>query len=294
MKQKNQISWANIENGLDTLLPAKGGNSDARRGIITVNNGAKVFVKIGTSENTKAWATKEIEAYNFLAEYSYPYAPRLLSVNQEKNGFAIEALLIEEGWDWSDAWNSERLRKTFLAMDELANIKPDDKYTELLKPTLTNEDNGWIILLNSTEKQASLLNKLRVIGMENLIDDIALHARKSTEFNMQTDTLAHFDVRADNCAWNSSLGEVRLVDWNWLHMGDGRIDLAALLTHVHKSGLDVLKECRNRLHSDALHWIAGFWLEAASKPIWLGGPAQLRDVQLQSGITALDLAERVF
>ncbi len=42
--------------------------------------------------------------------------------------------------------------------------------------------------------------------------------------------------------------------------------------------------------SDALHWMTGFWFKAAATPIWPGGPAHLRDVQLQSAITARKLA----
>jgi hypothetical protein len=37
--------------------------------------------------------------------------------------------------------------------------------------------------------------------------------------------------------------------------------------------------------------MAGFWFEAASKPIWPGGAEKLREVQLRAGITALKLAQ---
>ncbi len=66
-----------------------------------------------------------------------------------------------------------------------------------------------------------------------------------------------------------------------------------MLTHVHVSGFNVLQNHGERLDAGALRWMAGFWLEGASKPIWPGGPERLRDIQLQAGITALHLAEQV-
>ncbi|MDR3547707.1 MAG: hypothetical protein P4M11_05480 [Candidatus Pacebacteria bacterium] len=100
-------------------------------------------------------------------------------------------------------------------------------------------------------------------------------------------------MRADNCAWNKDKREVKLVDWNWLELGDRRIDLAASLTHVQNSGFDVLKSYSDRLDPEALNWMAGFWLNAASQPIWEGGPEKLRDTQLQAGLTALRLAKEL-
>lgn len=294
MKEKDlQIPWSDIEDKLETLSSVEGGNSDARRGIITLLNNQKVFIKIGVNDHTKAWASKEIKAYAFLAEHSYPYIPKFLSKNEEENGFAIEALTREEGWNWSDTWDGPRLEATLKAMDALADIRPSSAYTELLKPVLSEEDNGWIKLEASEEQKANLLGKLETVGKAHAGEDISTQAKKSKDFRMQFDTLVHFDVRADNCAWNKSKELVRLVDWNWLQLGDRHLDLAAMLTHVHKGGFNVLEKYSERLDAGALHWMAGFWFEAASKPIWPGGPAKLRDTQLQAGITALDLANQV-
>jgi len=84
-----------------------------------------------------------------------------------------------------------------------------------------------------------------------------------------------------------------LVDWNWVQIGDRRTDLAAMLTYVYRSGLDVLPTYANRLDADALHWIAGFWLHAATKP-YLGWWSRIFATTSTSvGNSALDLMNRI-
>ncbi|MDB5204321.1 MAG: hypothetical protein JWP09_349 [Candidatus Taylorbacteria bacterium] len=287
------IPWNEIESGLESIASVEGGNSDAKRGIVTLSNDEKIFVKIGGDDRTKEWANKEIRSYAFLKDHSYKYIPQFLSTNEDQSGFAIEALLSENGWDWKDNWSDERLQATLVATDALADIKPDSKYAELLKPVISDDDNGWPKLFASKELQASIREKLSEFDKDLILGGINSHVEKASHFKVRHDTLVHDDVRADNCAWNAQLKEVKLVDWNWLELGDRRLDLAAFLVHIHKDGFDVLKDHRNRLDADALHWMAGFWFEAASKPIWPGGPEKLRNIQLRAGITALKLSKEI-
>jgi hypothetical protein len=287
------ITWSQIEATMTGLSPVEGGNSEAKRGIVTTPEGSKIFVKIGVNEHTKGWATKEINSYRFLEEHGYPYVPRLLSTNRDNTGFAIDALLPDEGWDWTNTWTKERLDATLAATDSLAAIQPESKYKDLFHPVITDADNGWRTLIESEEKRASLAMKLQATPNPTLMHDISKHVQRAAAYRVQHDTLVHDDVRADNCAWNNERGEVKLVDWNWLELGDRKIDLAASLTHIQNSGFDVLDGYSDRLDPEALHWMAGFWLHAASNPIWPGGPEKLRDTQLQAGLTALRLAEEL-
>jgi len=292
-KESPLVQWLEIQSRLDDLTPVKGGNSDAQRGIVHIFDGSPVFVKIGYSEHTKNWTAKEIQAYGFLKEYGYAHMPQLLSANEDQTGFAIEALTTEDGWDWTDTWDKSRLDATLAAMDTLAALHPDDTYGELLKPVITDADNGWKKLSASPERQAVLSEKLRAHSAPDILADLSASVERSSAYTVRHDTLVHGDVRADNAAWNAKRGEVKLIDWNWLELGDIRLDLAAFLTHVHKNGLDVREEYGDRLDPDALYWIAGFWFEAASKPMWPGGPTTLRDVQLQSGLIALELSQEL-
>ena len=287
------VRWPEIESGLHNLTPTEGGNSFAQRGIVTMPDGRKAFVKIGTEEKSKKWIGKEISAYEFLVDNKYPFAPELLSTNEDKTGLAITALTQEDGWDWSNTWSKERLDATLAAMDALAAIIPDPKYAELLKPVLSDADNGWDKLIASPEQQAALATKLEGTAATHVSKELEALVERAARYHVAQDTLVHNDIRADNAAWNAERNEVRLIDWNWLQLGDRKIDLSATLVHVHGSGFDVLEDYADRLDPEALHWMAGFWLEAASKPIWPGGPEKLRDTQLRAALTALSLCETV-
>jgi thiamine kinase-like enzyme len=288
------IAWQDIEQALETITEVDGGFSQAHRGIVTLVNGQRVFVKVGVDDVTKKWAKKEIEVYRFLQRHGYPFIPKFLAYNDDETSFALEAL--DKDWDWSDTWTPERLATTLEAMDMLAAIEPTNRDKEYFSSETLNEtDDGWQPLKASKELQETLVAKLCGAGYCNLADtlDITKEAERGAHFVFRHDALVHNDVRADNCAWNPKLQTVKLVDWNWTQLGDRRIDQAATLVHAHKAGLDVTKDYASRLDTDALQWMAGFWFKSAATPIWPGGPAHLRDFQLKSGVTALKLAEQL-
>ena len=293
---QNSITWHEIEASLDNLTPTEGGFSQAHRGLVTLPDGRQIFVKIGTDDNTKQWARKEIAVYEYLKQQSFGAVPELLASSPDNTAFALEALTPENGWDWSEAWTPERLAATLEAMDELAVLKPQSEdWLDMGQLALDESRDGWAALKKSDELRHALLNKLVSAGHKETADalDFAAEADRSARFVFRTDVLVHFDVRADNCAWNPHTKQVKLVDWNWTQYGDARVDFAAMLTHVQKSGLDISASQASRLDADALQWLAGFWFNGAATPIWPGGPEHLRDFQLQAGITALKLARKV-
>lgn len=285
--------WKNIADQLPTLEPVVGGNSTAMRGIITTSDGKRLFAKIGVDAQTKQWAKKEIVAYEFLFESNYSHVPKLIAVNDNQTSFATEALEPYAGWDWSDVWTEDRLVYTLSAMDELAQLSPPEKYRTLLKEGMGMDDsaNGWIKLQESVERQEYLRNQFDTTEVQEVIANLDQYTDTSLQYKLNFDTLVHLDVRADNCAWNKEQKQVKLVDWNWLQMGDRNIDLAAFLVHVHQNGVNVTKNHLHLLHPQALHFIAGFWFAAASRPIHQGGPDTLRPRQLQSALTALQLSQ---
>lgn len=292
----NPLTWSEIETGLEAMKPATGGFSQARRGLVTLRSGAQVFVKIGTDENSKEWAKKEVAVYRYLKANSFTAIPELLCTNADETAFALEALTAKNGWDWSDSWTDARLAATLRAMDDLVAFKPVAEEWMLLGQLALDESrDGWRFLAQSSELQQNLLAKLRKAGYTGTAHtlDFKEQAKHSSHFVFKDDAFVHHDVRADNCAWNPATRQVKLVDWNWAQLGDRRIDAAAMLVHVQKSGLSVYPAQAARLDTGALQWLAGFWLKAATTPIWPGGPAHLRDFQLQSGVTALGLADKV-
>lgn len=290
------IAWNEIEQRLSVLRKVDGGFTAAQRGLVTLSDGREVFVKIGTDEQTKGWARREINAYWFLRRAGYSFIPRLLSTNADATGFAIEPLTPADGWDWSSKWTEARLSRTFEAMDALAALPvsgPDRAYFS--EEIISENDDGWRQLLASVQRRAALVKRLRASGEDELAGslDFEAMAKKSARFTFAGNKLVHNDLRADNCPWNPRRRQVKLVDWNQLQLGDRRIDLAATLVHVHKSGLNVLKRCRDRLDADALHWMAGFFFDRAARPVWSGGPERLRRMHLESAIVAYRLWQEI-
>ncbi len=288
-----QLNWNEIEEHLGKIANVHGGFSIAKRGLISLGTGEKLFVKIGIDENTKKWANKEIAVYRILAKYSFGSVPELKITNLEETGFALEALTAERGWKWSEQWSEERLNKTLATMESLAAIRLEGTDKDYFSSQIIDEgDDGWKPLAQSEGLQLALKEKLRYADQKALSQslDFAEQAKRSKQFVFHPEVLVHNDVRADNCAWNPTLNEVRLVDWNWAQIGDARIDMAAMLVHVQNAGFDVVSLHSSKLDADALQWLAGFWFKSAATPMWEGGSAHLRDVQLYSGVTALRLS----
>lgn len=287
--------WSDIEHQLGSLKEVEGGFSQAQRGLVVLSSGQEVFVKVGLHENTIKWAKKEIAVYRFLEKHNYPHSPYLLSTNKDESGFAIQAFSPSEGWDWQDIWDEHRLAATLKACEDLAAIPLSEEERAFFSESgISQDDNGWQPLLSSEEKQKLLLQKLRGIGVEDVADrlDFPTEAGRSAKYNFSDDTLVHYDIRADNCAWNKATGQVKIVDWNWIQLGDRDLEFAATLSCVQKSGYDLPDEIVRQFSPDALHWIAGFWLNAATSPIWEDGPEHLRDLQLLFGVTALRLEQQ--
>ncbi len=285
--------WQAVEQQLPHLKDVEGGFSQAQRGLVALPDGKEVFVKVGTAENTRMWARKEVAVYKALEAHGFEHSPHLVATNADNSAFALEAFSPENGWDWQDNWTAERLAATLKAMDDLAALKLSDaERTIFIKSSISQDEDGWRPLLESPEMQEVLRHKLHGVGADDIAQgiDFTADTDKASKYKFADDTLVHYDLRADNCAWNPETGQVRLVDWNWAQYGDRDIDLAATLTHIQKSGFDVPAELIERVDPDAFHWMAGFWLNAAATPIWEGGDESLRDLQLLSGITALRLA----
>lgn len=291
------MQWNTIEQSLSTIEHASSGYTLAHRGIITLGDGQKVFVKLGVDDTTSGWAQKEVALYEFLADRNYPHIPKLLAIKPDRTAFSLEALEPQDGWDWTNTWTYERLDATLRAVDELAKIQPSpEEYAIFGTKGLSQTSDGWGPLLNQPDKQVVLRDKIEKAGHSTYMKsvDYRAMAAKSASFVFKNDTLVHYDIRTDNCAWNPNTNAVKLIDWNWAQMGDVRIDAASMLVHVYKAGLDISRYY-NRLDADALLWVAGLWLNSAATPLWSGGSehTSLRDYQLESGVAALKLRDQL-
>ncbi len=94
---------------MHTIEDPTSGFSAAHRGIITLTDGMKVFVKVVGDEESKQWVQKEIAVYQILETKGYQHIPKMLAYSDDLTGFALEALTKDNGWDWSDKWDEARV-----------------------------------------------------------------------------------------------------------------------------------------------------------------------------------------
>jgi len=289
------LSWTRIESCMSTFRPASSGFTLARRGQVTLLDGKTVFIKIGTDDRTRKWISKEIDAYTFLKFNGYPYIPDLLSTSEDFNAFALSFLGEDNGWEWETNWTELRLSKTLEAMDALANIETDQFPDSFNQIRMMKEiKNSWQTFSDDVDSRCQLEKRLITFDRQEIAQEICSHGFLAQKFNFDfpQNTLVHYDVRSDNCAWNPVTQQVKLIDWNWIQLGNKEIDTNALLVSVAKSGYELTSTAKNRLHKNALMWLAGSWFAASIQPIdgSSSESGNLRDYQLESAIVAYELA----
>ncbi len=276
-----QITWQMVDATMDTFRPTTGGYSLAKRGIITLADGTTVFIKLATDADSKRFIAKELVAYKWLKQKSYPHIPEILL--EKEDGFVLPDL---SHLDWSNHWNTQKVDAVFQALDELSGMA----LTEEDRAVLSDFDvaNGWQELIDEPKYQEKLLSELadypeyaRAIkaNIQAYADVARAYLGEKSQF-----VLTHSDVRSDNLAYNPKDRSVQLIDWNWMGMGRKGIEEVALLVNVAHSGFSVEEHCPERLDPIAALVLAGFWFSHSTQRIWKGGDPELRTVQFKSAL----------
>lgn len=276
------IAWSEIAAQFDHRQLVSGGFSIAERGVVTLSDGRRVFVKMSDDDWTKTAINREVDVYTWLNAINFPYAPRMLS--WKDGGLAIEDL---SQLDFSHNWNDKKLAACLVAMDTLTTLRPSEFLANREKTA-----NGWREIAMNPDILEVLKKRSDSIVLQQLkLLDVIAFADSVEDLVEQNSALVHMDVRGDNLAYDARHDCVYLVDWNWLGYMNRDIDRISLLTSVKRSGLDVERYYRHFLDKKAALFMAGFWLAAASRPIWEGGDPGLRDIQLESALICLRWAE---
>ena len=230
-------------------------------------------------EWTKKAISREVDIYAWLNEINFPYAPRMVS--WKDGGLAIDDL---SHLDFSHNWNKEKLDACVKAMDALTQLRPSE-----LLASRERTANGWREIAINPDVLTALKKRSDDSFLQGMNITDVLGFADSVE-NLPNDNLvlAHMDVRGDNLAYDAHNNHVYLIDWNWLGFINRDIDMIGLLTSVKRSGFNVDKEYGNLINPNAALFMAGFWLAAASRPIWPGGDPGLRDIQLESALICLN------
>jgi len=287
----SKINWGDVKNHIDNLIPVSGGYTNAHRGIISIS-GKNYFVKKGVDQETCDSIRKEIDNYKFLETKQFPYIPKFYCSASDQIGFLIEYFAQEDGWDFQSNWTKNRLDKTLDAMDKLAAIELTKEETKSYNYNSLKDENGWVLLFKDPISLEALDLKLKIENVKNLelIENFNLYYSLMKDINFPNNSLVHYDIRADNCAWSEKKQEVRIVDWNFLELGNKNVDLASLFVHVKLSGYTDLSEYYNLLDADALLWLTGFWLYNSVQPLNEDvNNKNLRSMQFDSAVTAFEL-----
>ncbi len=271
------VPWESIAEAMPSFEPTEGGYSVAKRGIVTLASGQRLFVKIGTNDATKSWINKEVKVYAWLKKAGYPYIPKVVAVTD--GALALEDL---SDWNFTNDWTTEKLDGLLKALDELAAL-PVDPDTSLFQ--FDELFNGWKELAGDDTSFVSAAKVLAATGTTLTKDDCMSFANQTKDCEKGRE-LVHDDARADNTAYDPHSGKVKLIDWNWCALGNHKLDQTALLVNVQKNGFEVLPRYKDRIDARSALFLAGFWLYHGVQPIWEGGDPSLRQLQLQNALIA--------
>ncbi len=272
---------------MPTFVPTSGGYSLAKRGIVALASGEKVFVKLATEENSQRFIPKEIVAYKWLKEKSYKHIPELLL--SRADGIVLPDL---SKFDWSNLWTEKKLTAVLKAIDELSELPITKEDRKRLPPVIVA--NGWQELQSNPKLYTKLMEKLgdypklKTAIKEHLNEYIQIcdnYQANSAEFKP-----IHADIRADNLAYDETTDDVYIVDWNWMGLGNKGMEDVGLLVNVAHSGFDVEAFCPERLDKRAALLLTGFWLFHSTERIWTDGDPRLRDLQFRNALQAARFA----
>jgi len=256
-----KYNWLrDIEPFLGTIQTVEGGYSLAKRGVITIADGTKVFVKSAEGDVTKKWLRKEIIAYQKLIDAGYPNIPKLLAHDESYSSMAIEYL---EHASFENTWDKDKLDAILRAQEKLKEYKstfvghPDFTLESVVGldpkwPTIL--DDGGIDRINA---------KFKKLDVETSFtrDQILSYEKLLKGWKITDETLVHQDIRADNFGYDPITKEGKLVDWNWLCLGDPSLDRTPLFINMYISGFDPYIYHPEKYDPRMLAYLVSFWLE---------------------------------
>lgn len=277
---------------LDTLVPVQGGFTPAQRGIVTLQDKTRVFVKIATDLMTQKWLAKEVVVYQRLQEAGYTYMPELLAVNSDHTAMALTYL---EGADFSDAWSGEKLEAVMQAREELQQHKQLFENDPLFRSDdIVSLDSRWPSLLIGKNIN-SLDRKLHTLGVPLNLDLRILQemARIQEGWGLKEDTLIHEDIRGDNFGYDPVSKTGKLIDWNWLCIGDESLDITPLFVNMYINGFNPYAHHPEKYDAQMLRYLVSFWLDVIlqSQEVMDERETNLRKAQARNIQACLELLQ---
>lgn len=257
------------------------GYSPAKRLVVSFEDGASIFAKVGMTPSTAGWLRKERRIYETL---SGSFMPNYVGwINDLANPILLLEDLSRAYWPPSEpaSWTREQVDLVLSALDRLWGSSLRDA------PRLTDFGHlldGWQQVAADPEPFLSL--GIASAGWLN----VALPTLLAIDGHevAQGDSLLHLDIRSDNICIDGY--RAILVDWNNVCRGSKRFDLGAWLPSLAAEG-GPLPEMLLPDSGDIAGLISGYFGANAGRPFIPNAP-RVRAIQLVQLKEALPWAVR--
>ena len=257
---------------------ASGGYTPAERWIVTLEDGARLFAKIGVDELTAGWLRDEQRVY---AAITGDFMPEVLGWDDGERPL----LLLEDlsGCGWPPPWDDRRVDQVLGALARLHATDGGSALTPLVvdDPKLPG---CW----RRVAAQPAAFLSLGLATERWLRDCAPVLAAGAEGAELDGPCPTHVDVRSDNICFRD--GRAVLVDWNQTVLAHRDVDVACWLPSLHAEGGPAPEEVLPDAGPLAAV-ISGYFAERAGKPVIPTAP-RVRVVQKQQLLTALPWAVR--
>lgn len=266
-------------------LQKTGGFSPALRLLARFADGTTAFVKAATNSSTAEWLRTEAIVYQHLGKRDF--LPYVFGIADSSD---VTLLVLEDlsAARWPAPWYAGDIPRVLAAMEqihELASFFPpgflprqEDQRPDLISWEKVGADPESLLSLGLCSRT----------WLEN-----ALPTLISADQNVVLDgtDLVHQDIRGDNLCFTED-GRLVIVDWNWVCIGNGKMDIACWLPSLHNEGGPLPEEILPN-EPELASLLAGFWAaRAGTPPFDFPGAERLRAFQRLQLTVALPWAVR--
>ncbi len=265
------------------LEPVNGGGySLALRLRAFFEDGTTAFVKVATSPDLARFLRTEHHVYSSLS--SQVFMPEFLGWNDD--GESPLLMLEDLGSAFCvPPWTTARIDAVLSALKVIHRTKPPANIGVLETPETRDHLNGWKDVAHDPDSflGAGFCSK------DWLDQALSALLEAETKIELTGTDFVHLDVRSDNIGFFPEARAV-LVDWNWVRVGNGEIDLAFWLPSLQAEG----GPKPETLLPNAAPWaasVSGFFASSVGLPAPAAAP-KVRIVQRQQLGTALPWAAR--
>jgi Phosphotransferase enzyme family len=262
-----------------SVVPVEGrGYSHARRYLVDLADGRRVFAKLAVDAMTTEWLRLEHLVYRGV---DGSFLPRLVAFLEEPAVLVLEDL---SGAYWPPPWRPGDVEAVCEALTLIASTPPPEEIPAVVA------DPGWLgVGWAEVDVTRQPLLGLGLCSPEWLDSALPALRMASEHAPLAGDALLHLDVRSDNICITGR--RAVLVDWNLCRVGNPALDLAFWLPSLHAEGGPAPEELLPEGAAELAALVAGFFAARAGLPPPATAP-RVREVQLAQLRVALPWAAR--